>query len=91
MKENYLDTIKNNGNFNIVGMYFLEHNLLKNKYVDEEELLSYLSSIIEASTIKNCIDDNNNEYNNYIKLKNRQIMWLATKSRFRAKKSSSFL
>ena len=88
MKENYLDTIKNNDNFNIVGMYFLEHNLLKNKYIDDEELLSYLSSIIEAATIKNCIDDDNNEYNTYIKLKNRQIMWLATKSRFRAKKSS---
>jgi len=87
MKGNYLDTIKNDGDFNIVGMYFLEHNLIKNKHVDEEELLSYISSIIEASTIKNCIDDTNKEYDEYIKLKNRQIIWLATKSRFRAKKA----
>lgn len=85
MKENYLETIKNNDKFNIVGMYFLEHNLLKNKHVDEEELLSYISSIIEVSTIKNCINDKTDD--DYIKLKNRQIIWLATKSRFRAKKS----
>jgi hypothetical protein len=53
--------------------------------VDEEELLLYISSIIEASTIKNCIDDDNYGYTKYLKVKNKEIIWLATKSRFRAK------
>jgi hypothetical protein len=85
MKENYLVNTTIKDDFNVVGMYFLEHNLSKNKYVNEENLLSYISSIIEAVTIENCINDTNNEYTKYLKAKNKEIIWLATKSRFRAK------
>lgn len=72
--------------FNIGGMYFLEYTLLKNKYVeDSDDLLNYISSIIEAITIQNCINDVDEEHLEYLKAKNREIMWLAAKSRFRAK------
>lgn len=59
---------------------------LKDIYHNEEELLSYVYSIIEACTINNCIDNVNEEY---LKVKTREIRWLATKSRFRAKSNLS--
>lgn len=72
--------------FNIGGMYFLEYTLLKNKYAeDSDDLLNYISSIIEAIIIQNCINDVDEEHLEYLKAKNREIMWLAAKSRFRAK------
>ncbi|MGF7119464.1 hypothetical protein [Methanobacterium oryzae] len=72
--------------FNIGGMYFLEYTLLKNKYAENsDDLLNYISSIIEAITIQNCINDVDEEHLEYLKAKNREIMWLAAKSRFRAK------
>lgn len=77
-------------NFDMTGMYFLEHNLQKNKHVDEEELLLYISSIIEAVTINNCIEDTDDEYIEYLKDKCRDMIWLAAKSRFRAKSTLHF-
>jgi len=85
MKKKYMENIQNNDDFNIAGIYFLEHNLLKNKNVDEDNLLTYISSIIEAVTIKNCIKDDNEEYLGYLKFKTREMRWLAAKTRFRAK------
>ncbi|WP_414470428.1 hypothetical protein [Methanobacterium sp. ACI-7] len=82
-KNNFVNKIVKD-NFDLVGMYFLEHNLLKSNYVDEEELLNYIHSIIEAITIKNCVEDENEEYQKYLKLKKQDIMWLAAKTRFRA-------
>lgn len=89
MKGNYLVNTNLKDDFNLAGMYFLEHNLLKNKYVDEEELLSYIASIIEAVTIKNCINNVNIGKDKYLKIKEQEIRWLAAKSRFRAKSNLS--
>jgi hypothetical protein len=85
MKEQYLVNTTIKDDFNLVGMYFLEHNFLKYKHVDDEELLQYISSIIEAVTIRKCIDDVNGKNTKYLKIKNQEILWLAAKSRFRAK------
>ncbi|MGB9937496.1 MAG: hypothetical protein ACPK7O_07225 [Methanobacterium sp.] len=84
MKVNYLVNTNTKKNFNLCGMYFLEHNLIKSSSVKEEELLEYISSIIEAVTIKKCIEDDDEEYNKYLKVKKNEIMWLAAKTRFRA-------
>ncbi|MDI6723083.1 MAG: hypothetical protein QMD61_00400 [Methanobacterium sp.] len=85
MKKKYMEIISTEQDFDIAGMYFLEHNLQKSKYVDEEDLLEYISSIIEVVTISSCIDDVTDEYVEYIKYKSREMIWLAAKSRFRAK------
>lgn len=87
MKENFLAKTTINDDFNIAGMYFLEHNFQKSKYVNENELLSYISSIIEAVTINSCINEIDYGSSKYLKTKNKEIMWLAAKSRFRAKSS----
>ncbi|MBI5679908.1 MAG: hypothetical protein HZC47_03305 [Methanobacterium sp.] len=70
-------------------MYSSEKYFLKDIYSDEDELLSYIYSIIEANTIKSCIDDSSSEYIEYLKFKNREIRWLSAKSRFRAKSNLS--
>lgn len=86
MDKKYWSTLQSEDAFNIVGMYFLEYTLLKNKYAESnEDLLNYISSIIEAITIQNCISDVDEEHLEYLKAKNREIIWLAAKSRFRAK------
>lgn len=85
MDQKYWANLQGEDAFNIVGMYFLEYTLLKNKYGDDDNLLDYISSIIEAITIQSCINDVNEEHLEYLKVKNREIMWLAAKSRFRAK------
>lgn len=85
MKENYLVNTIDSEDFNIAGSYFLEYNLLKNRDIDEEELLEYISSIIEAVAIKKCIEDISDESSGYLKIKNQEVRWLAVKTRFRAK------
>jgi len=80
-----MENIVIDDNFDINGMYFLEHNLQKSKHVSEEELLIYISSIIEAATINNCIEDTDDEYMEYLRDKCRDMIWLAAKSRFRAR------
>ncbi len=85
MEQKQWTSLQTEDTFNIGGMYFLEYTLLKNKYAEDDDLLSYISSIIEAITIKNCIDDVTEENLEYLKVKNREIMWLAAKSRFRAR------
>lgn len=80
-----MENLHKEDDFDVAGMYFLEHNLLKNKNVDEDDLLMYISSIIEAVTIKNCVEAVDDEYLEYLKFKNREIRWLAAKTRFKAK------
>jgi tRNA(Phe) wybutosine-synthesizing methylase Tyw3 len=88
MKEKYFKNISREEDFDIVGMYFLEHNLLKKQEVDEDELLTYISSIIEAVTVSSCINDVNDEYLEQVKNKSREMIWLSIKSRFKLKSNS---
>jgi len=85
MKQKYMENILIEDTFDFAGMYFLEHNLQKSKYINEEDLLIYITSIIEAAAINSCIEDVTEEYAEYIRDKCRDMIWLAAKSRFRAR------
>lgn len=89
MEEEYSTSAPKEEDLNNDLTYYSEKYFLKDMYSNEDELLSYIYSIIEAGTIKNYIDEVNREYLDYLKCKNREIQWLAIKSRFRAKSNLS--
>jgi len=53
---------------------------------EEEELLAIIHDFIEESVLKTIINEFVDEDGEYLKVKNRELRWLAAKARFRAVK-----
>jgi hypothetical protein len=62
-------------------------NFIDENQIKEEDLLAIIHDFIEESVLKRVINDFIDEDVNYLKVKNRELRWLATKSRFRAQDS----
>ena len=62
-------------------------NFSDENYINEEDLLAIIHDFIEESILKSVINEFIDEDVNYLKVKNRELLWLATKTRFRAQDS----
>jgi hypothetical protein len=61
----------------------LVKNFSDSSYIKEEELLKIIHDFIEESVLQGIINEFVKEDVGYLRLKNRQIRWLAAKTRFR--------
>ena len=83
--KDYLDTM------DTIGGLMKERITVKN-FIDEnqikvEDLLAIIHDFIEESVLKSIINEFMDEDVNYLKVKNRELRWLATKARFRVQDS----
>lgn len=62
----------------------LVKNFTDDDYIEEEELLAVINDFIEENVLITIINDCIEEDTDYLKVKDRQIRWLAAKTRFRA-------
>lgn len=65
---------------------FLVKSLMKNESAEEDHLLLWVNDLIEEYILKKIIDEFTDEDLDYLKVKDRQLRWLAAKARFRAVK-----
>lgn len=62
-------------------------NFIDGNQIKEDDLLAIIHDFIEESVLKSVINEFIDEDVNYLKVKNRELRWLATKARFGAKDS----
>ena len=65
---------------------FLVNSLMKDDSVEEDHLLLLVTDLIEEYVLTKIIDEFKDEDVDYLKVKDRQLRWLAAKARFRAVK-----
>jgi hypothetical protein len=65
---------------------FLVESLMEDDYAEEDQLLLWVNDLIEEYVLKKIINEFKDEDVDYLKLKDRQLRWLAAKARFRAVK-----
>ncbi|EKF86111.1 hypothetical protein [Methanobacterium formicicum] len=65
---------------------FLVKSLMKDDYVEEDHLLLLVTDLIEEYVLTKIINEFKDEDVDYLKVKDRQLRWLAAKARFRAVK-----
>lgn len=61
-------------------------SLMKDDYVEEDHLLLLVTDLIEEYVLTKIINEFKDEDVDYLKVKDRQLRWLAAKARFRAVK-----
>lgn len=59
-------------------------NFNNNNFIEEEELLTIIHDFIEENVLIKIINDCVDDDIEYLRVKNREIRWLAAKTRFRA-------
>jgi len=64
----------------------LVKSLMKDDYVEEDHLLLLVTDLIEEYVLTKIINEFKDEDVDYLKVKDRQLRWLAAKARFRAVK-----
>ena len=65
---------------------FLVKNLMKDDSAEEDHLLLLVNNLIEEYILTKIINEFTDEDVDYLKVKDRQLRWLAAKARFRAVK-----
>jgi hypothetical protein len=65
---------------------FLVNSLMKDDSVEEDHLLLLVTDLIEEYVLTKIINEFKDEDLDYLKVKDRQLRWLAAKARFRAVK-----
>jgi hypothetical protein len=65
---------------------FLAKKLMKDDSVEEDHLLLFVNDLIEEYILTKIINEFTDEDVDYLKVKDRQLRWLAAKARFRAVK-----
>jgi|WetSurMetagenome_2_1015567.scaffolds.fasta_scaffold1030571_1 hypothetical protein len=65
---------------------FLVKSLMKDDSVEEDDLLLLVNDYIEEYILTKIINEFTDEDVDYLKVKDRQLRWLAAKARFRAVK-----
>jgi hypothetical protein len=65
---------------------FLVNSLMKDDSVEEDHLLLLVTDLIEEYVLTKIINEFKDEDVDYLKVKDRQLRWLAAKARFRAVK-----
>ncbi len=63
---------------------FVVKNFKDKDYMGEEELLAFVNDFIEENVLIKVINDFVDEDMEYLRVKDREIRWLAAKARFRA-------
>ncbi|WP_321423256.1 hypothetical protein [uncultured Methanobacterium sp.] len=65
---------------------FLVKSLMEDDSVEEDHLLLLVTDLIEEYVLTKIINEFKDEDMDYLKVKDRQLRWLAAKARFRAVK-----
>ena len=65
---------------------FLVNSLMKDDSVEEDHLLLLVTDLIEEYVLTKIVNEFKDEDVDYLKVKDRQLRWLAAKARFRAVK-----
>lgn len=65
---------------------FLVKSLMKNDSAEEDHLLLLVNDLIEEYVLTKIINEFTDKDADYLKVKDRQLRWLAAKARFRAVK-----
>lgn len=65
---------------------FLVKSLMKDDSAEEDHLLLLVNNLIEEYILTKIINEFTDEDVDYLKVKDRQLRWLAAKARFRAVK-----
>lgn len=65
---------------------FLVKNLMKDDSAEEDHFLLLVNDLIEEYILTKIINEFSDEDVDYLKVKDRQLRWLAAKARFRAVK-----